>query len=194
MKHHVIFVPGLDDGKKGYDFFINRWKKYGVVPHVYRMRWMNEKDSFDNKLNKFLDFISKLQRENNRVSLVGNSAGASAVLNAYIRNPKIHAVVNSSGRLRAGENVHPSLDWAARKSAAFKESVLLFEKKEPKMTKKQRENILVLLPIWDEIVPLSTIKLKGAKTQRIIGIEHGLNGILAISVYSQKIMDFILSK
>lgn len=137
--HHVIYVPGLDDSRKGYELFVNKWRFYGIVPHVHRVGWSEREESFEPKLKKLVSEIDNLIKKGNIVSLIGGSAGGSVVLNAFLQEPRTNAVVNLCGRLKAGENVTPSLKWASRNSPSFKESVLMFEKREPGMKKEQRQ-------------------------------------------------------
>lgn len=193
-KHHVIYVPGLDDNRKGYDFLINNWSVYGIIPHVHRVGWHDKEKNFKPKLNRLLAEINKLLNKGNIVSLVGGSAGGSAVLNTLLEQPKINAVVNLCGRLRAGKNVFPSLGFAARRSPSFKDSVLLFEKREPKMLPSQRSKVLNLIPIWDEVVPRSTVPLRGATNRTLPSIEHMISGFLGMTLFSPILMKFIKEK
>lgn len=192
--HHVIYVPGLDDSRKGYELFVNKWRFYGIVPHVYRVGWNDEEKSFEPKLKKFVSEVNSLIKKGRIVSLVGGSAGGSAVLNVFLEQPKINAVVNVCGRLRAGKNVRPSLEWAARKSPAFKQSVLMFEKREPGMKKKQRSKVLTLSPIWDEIVPKTTVPLQGATNKTLPSVEHMLSGLLGLTIFSPIVVGFVKEK
>lgn len=190
-EHHVIYVPGLSDQKKGYELLINRWSMYGVVPHVYRVGWHDQEKTFEPKLNRLVAAVNKLLDKGDTVSLVGGSAGGSAVLNALLEQPEINAVVNLCGRLRAGENVFPSLELAARKSPSFKDSVTIFESKEPQMTAQQRSKVLNLIPIWDEVVPKTTVSLNGAKNQTLPSVEHMVSGFLGMTLFAPIVMRFI---
>lgn len=190
-EHHVIYVPGLNDQRKGYELFINRWHVYGVIPHVHRIGWNDEEKSFKPKLTRLVKVVDELLKQGNTVSLVGGSAGGSAVLNALLDQPKINAVVNICGRLRAGDHVFPSLEFAARKSPSFKDSVMTFEKKETQMTLKARKKVLNLIPIWDEVVPKSTVPLQGAYNQTLPSVEHMMSGFLGMTIFAPLIIKFI---
>lgn len=189
--HHVIYVPGLDDSRKGYELLINRWKIYSIMPHVYRVGWTDGEENFEPKLKKLVIEINNLIKQKQTVSLVGGSAGGSAVMNAFLKQPKINAVVSICGRLKTGENVSPSLEWAARNSPAFKSSVLMFEKKEPSMKKEQRDKVLTLSPLWDEIVPRTTIPLQGATNKTLPSFEHVITGFLGMTLFSPIVLGFI---
>lgn len=192
-EHHVIYVPGLNDQRKSYELAINRWSLYGVIPHVHRVWWHDGK-KFTPKLRRLVEAVDTQLDRGNIVSLVGGSAGGSAVLNTLLVESRISAVVNLCGRLRTGVNVHPSLEYASQNSEAFKESVLLFEKKELEMTREVRNKVLNLIPIYDEIVPKSTATLKGAVNKTLPSIEHVLSGLLGVTIFSPIIMKFIKEK
>lgn len=193
-EHHIIYVPGLNDQRKGYELLINRWSNYGIVPHVHRIGWQDREKSFKTKLKKLVGEVNKILDHGNTVSMVGGSAGGSAVLNTLLEQPRINAVVNLCGRLRSGENVHPSLELASKNSPVFKESVLRFEKKEPGMSKELREKVLCLIPIWDEIVPKSTVSLKGATNKTLFTFEHILSGLLGTTLFSPMVVGFLKEK
>jgi dienelactone hydrolase len=193
-KHHIIYIPGLGDKRKGYEFIIGFWKIYGVIPHVYRMGWEDDKTNFKSKLEKLSMGIQALIKQGNIVSLVGGSAGGSVALNALIENTEINAVVNLCGRLKAGTNVYPSLEKASSKSPAFKTSVEMFEKKEPFINENLKEKVLTLSPLWDEMVPKSTALLSGALNKTLPSFEHTLTGFLGLTIFSPLIISFIKKK
>lgn len=195
-QHHVIYVPGLRD-----TWIINKaiikvlpffWEPQGIHIHVFSPHW-EQGTRFAPKLKQLTDKIDSLVKQGHKVSLVGQSAGGSATLNAFcIRKSVVHRIINSTGRLRAGNNVWPSLKQAAKISPAFKESVLLFEKKnEPTLTKVDRKRILTIRPLWDETVPASTVPLDGATNLIAPIIEHSLGGIFIVSFYSKVMLDFL---
>ncbi|OGB61757.1 hypothetical protein A2Y26_00095 [candidate division CPR2 bacterium GWD2_39_7] len=178
VNHHIIFIPGLKDNDNktlAYRFFAFYCKRKGITLHFFKMGWQDN-ESFDKKLQKLIKLIDDLATGDNKVGLIGSSAGGSVALNAFAkRSDNISKVINICGRLRAGQNVRPSLEQVARKSLAFKESVLTFEKIEPSLTKVQRQKVITIRGIYDEIVPVSTIPLEGAVNKKILCIEHSLS-------------------
>ncbi len=192
-KHHIIYIPGLSDQRKSYELVVNRWSLYGIIPHVYRVGW-NDEESFKPKLKRLISFINGFLDKGDIVSLIGASAGGSVALNALIEQPKINAVVNLCGRLRAGKNVFPTLKVASKNSSSFRESVMLFESREPKMTKSLRQKVLTLTPIWDEIVPKPTVFLNGATNKILPSAEHMISGFLGMTIFSTMIMIFVKNK
>lgn len=198
QKHHIIFIPGLGD--KGFPY-LNRvstefiklplgLSRRGVKVQVFRPDW-NTEDTFDPKLERLLKVIDELTEQGHVVSLVGQSAGGSAAMNAFAQRPdKINGVVVVAGRLRSGENVSPTLEKAKKKSKAFKDSVLSFEEIEPNLTPEQRKRVMTITMLQDKVVPPSTVPLEGATNLRKNG-GHFRGGFIGYSIYSNKILDFL---
>ncbi|MGH7245735.1 MAG: hypothetical protein ACREGI_02255 [Candidatus Levyibacteriota bacterium] len=192
---YVLYIPGLHDmafpNKQLTATFPLFWEPFGVKVHIVRLRWSKGK-SFAPKLKVITDLIDTLATKKNKVFLVGQSAGASAVLNAYVaRKKKVAGVVSIDGRLRDG-NVFPSLRLLSVGNPAFKESVLLFEhKNEKKLTKEDRKKILTLHPIWDDIVPVKTATLNEVKDITMPIFTHKLGGVMACAIYAKTITNFL---
>jgi hypothetical protein len=191
-EHHVLVVPGLGGENAGFRKIVDPWKKYGFTPHVHDVRWKDGENEFQPKLERLIAVIDELHSHDGIVSLVGTSAGGSAVLNAFFdRKDKIHRVVNVCGRLRAGQNVYPTLEDASQKSLAFKNSVTLFENREPQLTDEERNKILTIRALFDEIVPTSTTILQGATNIQIFSVEHILSIAVAMTIYVRPIIEFL---
>lgn len=195
-EHHIVYVPGLSDQS-----FINRnlssrlpviWGLYGFKTHIIYPHWQ-EGNSFHPKLSRILQKIDELNSLGYRVSLVGQSAGAGAVLNAFCeRREMINGVINICGRVRTGAGVRPTLEIAGKNSLAFVESVLFFERKnEPSLNDQDRKKIMTVRSLWDEVVPKSTVPIIGAKNIVIPFVEHSLSGIVACTLYSAVILGFL---
>lgn len=196
MKHAVIFVPGLHDSNslnKLYSSLVRTvWSRQGIYIEIFYPEWENGK-SLNSKLFSISKRIVDLNKKGYKVSLVGQSAGGSFILNSYATNKNlVHKAINITGRLRAGVKVKPSLEYASRDSKAFKDSVILFETKNTKLlTKNDLKKVMILVPFFDEVVPKSTVPLEGAKNLSIPMIEHGLSGGFAAIIWSKKLINFL---
>lgn len=194
-EHHIVYIPGLKDqsiGKHLVKLLPRFWDNRGFPIHVVFPHW-EEGTTFTPKLNKITEQIDQLISDDHRVSVIGQSAGGSAGLNAFcLRKDVMEAAINVTGRLREGMNVRPTLEEAASKSPAFKESVLLFEREnEIGLTGKDRKRVLTIRPWWDEVVPAATVPLQGATNLVAPMVEHSLGGIYVMSVYSKVLQDFL---
>ena len=199
MQHHVIYIPGLNDtsarAKIVARLLPQWWKFFGVIMHVIPMRW-SEGKSFIPKLKNIVEKIDALNKSGTRIYLVGQSAGGAAALNAYVqRKNKVAGVVNIDGRLKRGKHVFPSLDFAAKGNPAFKASVELFEDRhEKKLSEKDRKKIMVLHPLWDDIVPIQTAKLFGTTDITMPVVTHILGGIVANIFFANRISMFFKTR
>jgi esterase/lipase len=170
---------------------VHQWEKEGFTTHIYDVHWYDERD-FEFKLNDLLKQIDMLHQQGVKVSIIGTSAGGSMALNVfYARKEAISRVVNICGRLRAGKGVYPSLEQAAKKSKSFEESVRRCESGESLLGTQDRERILTMRALYDEVVPTSTSVINGAENRQVLSIEHMLTIGLCMTVFSQSIFDFL---
>lgn len=190
--HHLIVVPGLGGQNNKFNAMVKLWEKFGFITHIYDFGWKNKEIKFNSQLDKLLHDIDDLLSQGAKISLIGTSAGGSAVLNAfYKRRKQIHRVVNICGRLRRGYNVYPTLEYAAQDSPSFCQSVTLFEDREPSLTEQERKRVLTIRAFVDEIVPSSTTTIKSATNNRVISVEHMLSIAAAMTIYVQPTIDFL---
>ncbi len=190
--HHVVIVPGLSDNPLGVAWLTRDWPAhYGLTPLVVRFGWRGQPDDFAPRLARLGRSIDGLVAAGALVSLLGTSAGASAVLNAFFpRRDDIRSVVSVCGRLRAGDGVYPSLDHS-RNRRLFKPSVLSCAAGISTLTPADTAKILTIRPLFDELVPVTTMTIAGATNHRILAVEHMVGIYLALSVYARLIVDFL---
>lgn len=193
--HSVIIIPGLGDNVQAIKLLEKSWKKFGldIIPHS--IGWRDGENDFKPKLERLLKLIDKLHKEGKKVSLVGTSAGGSAVLNAFVKRKNvIHKVVNVCGRLRVGpESGFRSFALKSKSSLSFADSVKMFESKESLLTEKDRKRIMTIMPIFgDQLVPSSTVFIEGAVNKKIFMGEHILSITYAMAIYTP-LKKFLLS-
>lgn len=198
ITHNVIVVPGLGDKPDGIqikliNMAVSRWKKHGVNPKVHIIGWEEENVNLRTKLNNLISTIDDLNKSGIPTSLVGISAGGSAVMNAFLeRRESIHRVINLYGRLLIGNKFgYRSLENQSKGSKLFFDSVNLFYRDKELITSEDGRKIMTIRAIWglDELVPPSTTKLNGVKN-----IESYPTHLLGISLnlfFSSKIIKFI---
>jgi pimeloyl-ACP methyl ester carboxylesterase len=187
---HVIYIPGLGDHRSHLQqLAVKFWPIFGVKTSCYLMRW-NDKEPFAPKLSRLLAMIDELARSGDKVSLVGTSAGASAVLNAYAARPdKIAGVVCICGKI----NNPPAHSPRYIENPAFKESLMELQRVLPKLGPKQRARIMSIRPLADNIVlPADTI-IPGAREKLVPTVGHAFS-IGATLVFGAAMMMRFLQK
>lgn len=189
-KTHIFYVPGLGDHRPtGQRQVIRLWRLHGVNAHFYPMHWSDQR-SFAAKLEAFLAAIDYELNQGHRVSLVGASAGASAVINAFAaRKDRLHRVVCISGKLHNPESIahtfasHPS----------FAESLAFLPANIERLHSTDRSRILSLHPWRDSMVPVPDTRIDGANEGTLPIIGHVLSIAYAITIGSARIAKYLKS-
>ena len=194
QSNHVIIIPGLDNKIRLHTWVTNRWRRYGIIPHIFNAKWKIDERGFTEKLDQAIKLVDTLSTSGARISVVGNSAGSSLALNLFGERKKniAHVVINC-GRVRDGDWPWFTFNQATAKSPSFKESVLMAQVEEKKLTSTDRKKILTLMPMFDEIVPPSTVPIIGAKNVTTFSLEHGISIALNMTLFQKILIDFILS-
>lgn len=187
----LIYVNGLGNGKLGRSehFMRRHWQRSDVAFYPAGINWYDGQP-IANKIEQLLDTIDVLVKKYEKVILFGSSAGGSLALNCFVQRtgPQLY-FVNARGRLRRGDLHRPdyrSLQWAAHlnsthSSQSFYDSVELCEGQSlPALKHSDLQRILVLKPIVDFVVPLSTMTVPGATTRRMFAFGHKWSGYTSI--------------
>lgn len=198
-KKVAIVIPGLGDGRKDLSAVAkwwqnnNNWKiKYGIETNVIAFGWADSPQTLNNKLIDLNILIDNYYKANYKITLIGTSAGASAVFNAYYESRnKVGKLINVCGRLREGVNVTPTLDQASRRYPLFKESVKKCEAKLNSLNREDLDKVLTVRAVFDEVVPSNTVILEGATNIVVSSVEHVLTIGLVMSVFSNRVARFI---
>ena len=196
MSHtkHIIVIPGLGNGVARHKWATTVWKKYDVIPHVFDVQWRIKENGFNEKFERALQLIDSLTKRNVQIALIGNSAGSSFALNLFgARKKQISHVIVNCGRVRDGDWPWFTFAQATASSPSFKESVLKAQEIEKTFTIEDRKKILTLRPLFDEVVPPSTIPICGAYNKVTCSIGHGISIVLNMTVCKKNILDFILT-
>lgn len=191
MKHFLIFVPGLGDAKTGtQQWAVKLWRIYGVKAETFPLRWATGRD-FEKKLAKLLARIDKLTADGYAVSLVGASAGGTAVINAFAERPDLHSVVGICGVMNPEAEVNPKY---YRENPAFKGAMGMLAKSLDKLNPEERHRIMSVHPLWDNVVyPRNTV-VRGALRKRVVSAGHALTIGLMITLRAYTIVRFVKYK
>ena len=173
MKHSIIYVPGLGDAQtRGQELAISTWKLWGVQPNIVPMRWGDGRP-FAQKLQKLLDTIDDLHAKGHKVSLVGASAGAGAVLNAFAaRKTTVSGVVLIAGWVNFPENIGPGY---RKHNLAFVESAYMVQSSLDQLDfTTDRTRIQSRFAIFDPIVPRKYSEATGGKEVIVPSFGHSI--------------------
>ncbi|MFZ2025417.1 MAG: hypothetical protein WAV51_03985 [Microgenomates group bacterium] len=191
--HKIIIIPGLGDESIHLRLITRHWKRFGLDTVVYPVGWFDEEKQFMPKLNRLLKLVDGFVKDGHTVSLIGNSAGGSAVLNIFAaRKDVIHRVINICGRVRTGTTKgFRSFENRTSSSPAFAQSIKMAEEAEKSFTAKDRVKIMTIHPIFDELVPDDTLTIQGATNIQIPMVFHSPGILSALTIFSKLITLFL---
>jgi hypothetical protein len=170
-QHHVIYVPGiLDDIYHAQSLAVKTWRIHGVHGHCHPIPWAG-KEPWQPKLKKLLAEIDRYKAEGHEVSLIGASAGASAVINAYIERPEsIKNVIYICAKINAPQTVGRK---TYEENPAFKTSLELLQKNLKKLKPEDKKKMLSLYSPADQTVPYLATVIEGVEEQKLPSLRHG---------------------
>ena len=184
-QHHVIYVPGILDNIYRQDLIVKAWRLYGVRGHCHVMPWVGDED-YQPKLERLLDRIDHYMAKGHRVSLLGVSAGASAVLNAYVeRKDDITGLVYALAKIKAPETVSDAL-YAA--NPAFKTSIEALQENLKKLTPADKAKMHSFYSPGDGYVPHAATVIPGVRESRLPALRHGRAITYSLTLGARKIL------
>lgn len=193
-EHSVIFIPGLGEEVGKMSWAVSHWRDSGLNPLVHSVGWHDSKTEFQPKLQRLVEMIDILKKEGNKVSLVGCSAGGSAVLNAFFERKNIvYRVINVCGRLRTGtQKGFRSFAKMTKSSPPFAKSIKLFESREKLLSETDRQKVMTVRALFgDELVPRDTSILSGAYNTTVPTPEHMFSISMALTIFSGPLITFL---
>lgn len=193
----IIVVSGLGDSKRELGLGSAWWKNEGLRPFIFLPNWGNGK-GVKPKLVRLLKMIDK-ESGKETIFLMGISAGASLAMNAFLqRLDRVEKMVSLCGRLRFGyspDKIRRKMQKETLAYRAFRESVKLLESNVKNLEKKDRKRVLtVSAKFGDELIPIETSRLEGAKNILIPTAEHILSIFGGMTVHFKPIREFLLGK
>jgi pimeloyl-ACP methyl ester carboxylesterase len=167
---HIIYIPGiLDNIYHIQSAAVRTWRLFGVHGQCHEIPWLGP-ESYELKFQRLLNEIDKHTAEGHDVALIGASAGASAVLNAYVARPdKIMGVILLCAKINYPETVSPK---TYAKNPAFKESLEKLQTNLSKLTAFQKGRILSYYSPADGFVPYIATVIPGVQERKLPPLRH----------------------
>lgn len=191
MAHHVIYIPGLGDHKTyGQPLALNLWRLYGLNPVYLPLSW-HKQEGLEKKLDKIDEKILSIGQDE-EISLVGVSAGASAALNYASMNVSIRRIVLICGKVQHPESIRAKV---YESNPDFRESMKAVGSSLIKLNEQGRTNdIMSVFSESDDTVPAEDSNIKGARHLEIDAWNHSSVIALSILLHGKKLSEFIKSR
>jgi hypothetical protein len=167
------------------------WRVFGVKTKVFQMKW-SDRELFSEKIARLSKEINILHTKGETVSLVGVSAGASAVLAAFVKNKAaVTGMVFICGKLNRPETVGQSY---YDQNPAFRDAMNQLRGSVSQLTKADKTKVLSIAPLYDQTVPVEDMKINGAHQKIIPTLWHVPSIVLAVTVFSPLAIFFLKRK
>lgn len=166
----VIYIPGLGDhNPRGQRFVVQSWRLWGVEAELFHVNWGDGK-AWQPKFERLLKQIDDLAAAGKQVALVGASAGAGAVINAYAARPKaIQGCVLIAGKVNDPAGIGPRY---RNGNPAFIDSANQVPASLEKLGAEERRRILSIFSILDPVVPRQDSRIPGVRNRYTVVIGH----------------------
>lgn len=189
QKHYIIYVPGIRDDLLGIQsLLLQLWRLGGVHPVMLTMPWHGD-ESFKPKLSRLIAKVDDYQKQGHRVSLIGASAGASAILNAYVqRKDKINTVAYICGKINRPDTVS---DRIYMRNPAFKNSLIMLQDSLMQLDAADKRKLHSFYSPADTTVPHADTIIKGVTEHRLPALTHLWAILYALSFGSGKLLHLL---
>lgn len=190
MKHVIIYVPGLGDKARWLvrlqKMALRLWRVRGVRTEVMPLLW-TDPIPLRPRFEKLLLRIDTLHSEGKTVSLIGTSAGASAVISAFVERPElVNGVVTICGKIQGDLP-----DSVKELNPSFAESYKQLNQSVKQLSPERRNRILNIYSPLDAVVPSKQAILPGAHTFETRALGHNPTCAYVLLFKSKEITRFL---
>jgi hypothetical protein len=165
---------------------LNTWHFRNVSIEICSMRWSID-ESWDIKLRRLLKRINECNQQGMSITLVGESAGASAVINALSQTGNIDGVVLLCGKSQFPDRV---AQYRYKQNPALRQSLIDSDQAVSNLTGLQKQKILNFHPIFDPTVPVAETKIADVKNSIMPIVGHATSIVFANTLWSWRIVKF----
>jgi hypothetical protein len=155
-KHYLLVILGIPAWDRFISCVVYPFRYFGITPLVENICWTSKNTTFDQKQEVLMQRIDALSNKE-VVSLLGISAGGSAVINVFsLKKEKIQRVVTLCSRFtdNCGQ-----LSSGMKKCEAYRDSIKRVQETEQSLSKNDKKKILTIKALYDEKVPSSVSSL-----------------------------------
>lgn len=152
------------------------------------MQWAEPTD-LKPRFERLINRIDELHAKGKKVSLIGTSAGASAVISAFALRPsEVSGVVTICGKLQG--NVSNTIKEL---NPSFGQSMEMLSKSLTKLTPELKKRILTVYSPLDIVVPPRDAVIPGAKKLQTKALGHNVTCAYVLLFKSREIVKFLTS-
>jgi pimeloyl-ACP methyl ester carboxylesterase len=187
-KHFILYIPGLGDHYDGgRSFALWFWRIYGFRVRLLPVKWYGG-GSFEDKMLLVVSAVQEAQKQGYKVTLIGESAGASLALNAAAQFPRLHKIILIAGVNSSKLSISPHIQ---RRSPSFLASI---KATTPSLTKVLPGKIHTVRALADGTVSPRFNDIPGAHRHVVWSVGHIPTILLCLTLLSLVIAKIIRGK
>lgn len=178
MNHLALYIPGLGDHyDAGRSWALKAWKLWSIEVNLLPVKWYDG-GTYAEKLQLVVRAIRDANSKGYKVTLIGESAGASLALNAAAMFPDIHRIILIAGVNSAELPISPHLK---QRSPSFAESARMLATSLDTIDPKKIHTIKGLV---DSVVSPRYNDIPDARSHTFLSFGHLVTIALSLSVFS----------
>jgi len=185
----VIYVTGVGDANvSSQRRAVSVWRLWGVQAAVLQMQWARA-ETWHVKQARLLAEIDRLLAQDRPVALVGASAGAAAVVNAYaIRKDQLIGCVLIAGKVNHPETIGENY---RRGNPDLLACVQACQQSLAELDTQDRKRILSRYALFDAVVPLQDSVIPGARGGAVPTAGHTITIALQLLFGAPSFLSFL---
>lgn len=188
----IVYVPGLGDMYDGLRrLALKHWrKKRGTLRVEFvPMRWSDKSDSFESKVERINQVVSRAN-ENEKVVLMGESAGGAMAIGVGLQHQRVDRVVTLCGKNYGSHTVSQHL---YRRNPAFQRAMLDADEAVGKITTEERQRLRTVYSSHDPTVGKNDTVVEGVDAYDLKTPGHLFSIALALTKYRKHLIGIATS-
>lgn len=179
----LIIIPGVGDDLPIYQTFARRWNRLGFDTHIISFGWIEHHAQLWPKMEAFLKQLDAFG--DRPLYIIGVSAGGSAAIQLLRHKSTIKKVITVCAPLDTFPNLQNPL---------LVESIAETKRHLQAMDTSQKQRILSVYALYDNVVDTRLSRPGGIATKRVFAIIHAPAIFISLMLYARSLRQFMHSE
>jgi predicted alpha/beta hydrolase family esterase len=186
---YVLYIPGLGDENIDLQAkAVNVWRWFGVKPDIIQIKW-SDTEPWNDTFVRLLARIDAAYAKGYKVALVGASAGATAVINAYaVRQTEVVGCVLIAGKVNHPETIGKQYNQSAPK---FVEAAYMTPDALASLSAAALKNINSRYALFDNVVSRADSYIPSARNTMVYTVGHAITIAVQLAIGAPRFLYFL---
>jgi pimeloyl-ACP methyl ester carboxylesterase len=188
MKHYIFYLPGLGDNYDRYrQGALNAWRFFGVEAILLPMDWYTQ-GTYEERFQQARQRISEVLSQKHRVTLIGESAGASMAINLFAELSEVTNLVTVAG---VNTTTTPVANRTLQRAPAFAGARQEVSRSLSRIASERMRRVHTLSAKSDHVVGSAYSRIKGAHNHTLWSVGHLFTIALCLTLLSGYIIHLV---